>query len=86
MKYSGSITDVKGIEVGNSTDTENMTGCTVVMCKDGAIGGVAVQGSAPGTRETDLLRSENLVDTVHAIMLSGGSAFGWRVPAVLWTI
>ncbi len=53
-----------------------MTGCTVVLCKDGAIGGVAVQGSAPGTRETDLLRSENLVDTVHAIMLSGGSAFG----------
>ena len=76
MLHSGSITDVEGIKAGHYTDEENLTGCTVVICKDGATCGVDVRGSAPGTRETDLLRSENLVEKVHAIVLSGGSAFG----------
>jgi L-aminopeptidase/D-esterase-like protein len=70
------ITDVPGIEVGHWTDLEAATGCTVVLCRNGAVGGVDVRGGAPGTRETDLLRPECLVDRVHAVLLSGGSAFG----------
>ncbi|MEZ4503769.1 MAG: P1 family peptidase [Dehalococcoidia bacterium] len=70
------ITDVPGIRVGHWTDRRNATGCTVVRCDRGAVGGVDVRGAAPGTRETDLLRSENTVEEVHAVMLSGGSAFG----------
>lgn len=76
MLHSGSITDVKGIRVGHYTDEVNVTGCTVILASEGAVCGVDVRGSAPGTRETDLLKSENLVDQVHAIVLSGGSAFG----------
>lgn len=72
----GSITRVAGIEVGHFTDTRRPTGCTVVLTRAGAIGGVDVRGAAPGTRETDLLAPGNLVDQVHAIVLSGGSAFG----------
>ena len=70
------ITSVPGIRVGHYTDREAATGCTVVLCKTGAVGGVDVRGSAPGTRETDLLRPGNLVSEVHAVLLSGGSAFG----------
>jgi len=70
------ITDVKGIKVGHYTDREGVTGCTVVLCEGGAVGGVDVRGSAPGTRETDLLRPVNLVQEVHAVLLSGGSAYG----------
>ena len=73
---SGAITHVQGIEVGHYTDPEHATGCTVVLCRGGAVGGVDVRGSAPGTRETDLLRPGNLVEQVHAILLSGGSAYG----------
>jgi L-aminopeptidase/D-esterase-like protein len=72
----GAITDVPGIRVGHYTDLEAATGCTVVLCEDGAVAGVDVRGSAPGTRETDLLRPMNLVERVHAVLLSGGSAFG----------
>jgi len=72
----GQITDVPGIKVGNIEDSEALTGCTVILVEDGAIGGVDVRGSAPGTRETDLLDPVNLVDQVHGICLSGGSAFG----------
>lgn len=71
-----SITDVEGIRVGQYTDKEGITGCTVVLCQQGVVAGVDVSGSAPGTRETDLLRPGNLVGKVHAIVLSGGSAFG----------
>lgn len=71
-----SITDVAGIKVGHFTDTRRPTGCTVILCEDGATGGVDVRGSAPGTRETDLLDPKNLVQQVHAVVLSGGSAFG----------
>ena len=70
------ITDVAGLTVGHFTHTKRATGCTVVMCPQGAVAGVDVRGGAPGTRETDLLAPENLVDRVHAIVLAGGSAFG----------
>src|SRR5689334_16960015 len=73
---AGAITDVAGIEVGHFTDTRRPTGCTAVLARDGAVAGVDVRGAAPGTRETDLLAPTNLVDRVHGILLSGGSAFG----------
>ncbi len=75
--WHNAITDVPGIRVGHATNKEAMTGCTVVLCpKEGAVGGVDQRGGAPGTRETDLLRPMHLVERVHAIVLSGGSAFG----------
>lgn len=74
--YQGYITDVPGIKVGHAQSEEGMTGCTVIICDSGATGGVDVRGSAPGTRETDLFKSEKMVDKVHAVVLSGGSAFG----------
>ncbi len=70
------ITDVAGIEVGHFTDPRRPTGCTVLIAREGAVGGVDVRGAAPGTRETDLLHPSNLVDSVHAILLAGGSAWG----------
>jgi L-aminopeptidase/D-esterase-like protein len=73
---AGAITDVAGIEVGHFTDSRRPTGCTVVIARDGAVGGVDVRGAAPGTRETDLLAPTNLVDQVHGILLAGGSAWG----------
>lgn len=73
---SGCITDVPGLQVGHHTLTERPTGCTVVLCDTPAVCGVDVRGGAPGTRETDLLKSENVVDRVHAVLLTGGSAFG----------
>src|SRR5579862_4696285 len=73
---AGAITDVAGVKVGHYTDSRKPTGCTVIITEEGATGGVDVRGSAPGTRETDLLNPTNLVDKVHAIVLSGGSAFG----------
>lgn len=76
MKHHHAITDIPGIEVGQAQDDEALTGCTVVLCRKGAVGGVDVRGSAPGTRETDLLNPINLVDKVHAVVLAGGSAFG----------
>ena len=66
---TGGITDITGITVGHCTDTENLTGCTVILCPEGAVGGVDVRGSAPGTRETDLLRPQSHVPTVNAFML-----------------
>jgi L-aminopeptidase/D-esterase-like protein len=72
----GFITDVDGIKVGHFTEMRRPTGCTVVLYERGAVAGVDVRGSAPGTRETDLLKPTNLVDKVNAIVLSGGSAFG----------
>jgi|SRR5688572_18976664 len=72
----GFITDVAGIKVGHFTDTRRPTGCTVVLSEQGAVTGVDVRGSGPGTRETDLLDPINHVEQVHGILLSGGSAFG----------
>src|SRR5512137_2267468 len=76
MKRRNTITDVPGIEVGQAQDDEALTGCTVIICRKGAVGGVDVRGGAPGTRETDLLNPTNLVSKVHAVVLAGGSAFG----------
>ena len=70
------ITDVQGIKVGHYTDSEAATGCTVILCEEGAVAGVDVRGAAPGTRETDALRPMSLLGKAHAILLSGGSAFG----------
>ncbi len=72
----GAITDVRGVRVGHFTDTRRPTGCSVVLVGEGAVAGVDVRGAAPGTRETDLLAPTNLVERVHAVLLSGGSAFG----------
>jgi L-aminopeptidase/D-esterase-like protein len=76
MKLKNAITDVHGIEVGHAQDDDALTGCTVILCRRGAVAGVDVRGGAPGTRETDLLDPINLVQKVHAIVLAGGSAFG----------
>jgi L-aminopeptidase/D-esterase-like protein len=75
-EHAGAITDVAGIEIGHFTDTRRPTGCSVVIAREGAVAGVDVRGAAPGTRETDLLAPTNLVERVHGILLSGGSAFG----------
>jgi len=71
-----SITDVAGVLVGHAHDAVALTGVTVLLTPEGAVGGVDVRGGAPGTRETDLLRPENAVQEVHAVMLAGGSAMG----------
>jgi L-aminopeptidase/D-esterase-like protein len=76
MIRANAITDVRGIEVGHAQDEDALTGCTVIICRKGAVAGVDVRGGAPGTRETDLLNPINLVEKVHAVVLAGGSAFG----------
>lgn len=76
LSPAGALTDVAGLKVGHFTDPRRPTGCTVVLCEGGAVCGVDVRGGAPGTRETDLLKSENTVGHVHAVLLTGGSAFG----------
>lgn len=72
----GSLTDIEGLQVGHAGDLRALTGCTVVLCGEEAVGGVCVRGLAPGTRETDLLRPGTLVERIHAVLLTGGSAFG----------
>lgn len=74
--HPGSITDVPGLKVGNFTSGKRPTGCTVVLFDLPATAGVDVRGSAPGTRETDLLNPINTVQQVNALLLTGGSAFG----------
>lgn len=74
--HDGCITDIAGVKAGHYTDETNATGCTVVLLPDVSISGVDVRGSAPGTRETDLLRPMNTVQCANAFLLSGGSAFG----------
>src|SRR5579864_3607079 len=73
---NATLTAVPGIKVGHHTLTERPTGCTVVLAEAGATAGVDVRGAAPATRETDLLEPVDLVDRIHAVVLSGGSAFG----------
>ena len=75
------ITSVPGIRAGHYTDLDNATGCTVILCENGAVGGVDVRGSAPGTIGTDSLSPTALVERVHAVVLSGGSAFGLNTVA-----
>jgi L-aminopeptidase/D-esterase-like protein len=76
MSNQNAITDVPCIQVGHADDQEALTGCTVVLSEEGAVGGVDQRGGAPGTRETDLLRPVHHVQKVHAVLLSGGSAYG----------
>lgn len=75
------ITAVSGLLVGHWTDEDAATGCTVVLCPDGAVASADVRGGAPGTRETDLLRPGNLVERAHAVLLTGGSAYGLDAAA-----
>ena len=70
------INEIEGFQIGSAQDTENATGCTVILCKEGATAGVDVRGGGPATRETDLLNPKNMVQKIHAVTLSGGSAFG----------
>ncbi len=70
------ITAVEGLELGHHTLSARPTGCTVILARAGAVGGVDIRGSAPGTRETALLDPVNPLAEVHAVVLSGGSAFG----------
>jgi L-aminopeptidase/D-esterase-like protein len=73
---NGAITDIAGFRVGHAQDLRGATGCTVVLCPPGTVGGLDVRGSAAGTRQTDSLHPLHFVDEVHAVLLSGGSAFG----------
>lgn len=76
MRADSGLTAVDGLKVGHHTLTQRPTGCTVILAEKGATGGVDVRGGAPGTRETDLLDPINTVQQVHAVVLSGGSAYG----------
>lgn len=80
------LTDVEGILVGNYTDTEAVSGVTVVVCPGGAVAGVDVRGSGPCTRETDLLSPQNLIQKIQAVVITGGSVFGLATAdgAVQW--
>lgn len=75
------LTDIAGIEIGHAQDFTAATGCTVILCRQGAVAGVDVRGGAPGTRETDVLNPVNMVDKVQAVLLAGGSAFGLDAAA-----
>jgi L-aminopeptidase/D-esterase-like protein len=75
-EMASAITDVKGIRVGHADNREALTGCTVILCEDGAIGGVEIRGSATGTRQIDSLYPVHMVQQVHGILLTGGSSFG----------
>lgn len=81
MDSQGYLTDVGGLRVGHSTDTVSLTGCTVIICDATMTGGVDVRGSATGTREIELLRPTHLIQHVHAVLLSGGSAYGLDAAA-----
>ena len=82
----GAITDVPGVLVGHADDRHALTGCTVILVAGGAVGGIDVRGSAPGTRESFLLAPVALVDRVHAICLCGGSAFGLDAACGVMTV
>lgn len=70
------ITEIAGFKIGHATDPIAKTGCTAILCLEGAVAGVDVRGGGPATRETDALRPQNIVDKIHCVMLSGGSAYG----------
>lgn len=79
------ITEIEKFNIGNYTDLEGGTGATVVIAKEGAVPGVCVKGAGPATRETDALKSGNVVDKIHAVCLSGGSAFGLEASTGVMT-
>ena len=70
------LTAIDGIKVGHATNATARTGCTVLLCPDGATAGIDVRGAAPGSRETEAIRPGRLIQKVHAVLLTGGSAFG----------
>ncbi|WP_331460513.1 P1 family peptidase [Gracilibacillus suaedae] len=70
------LNQIEDFKIGHNQDLTALTGCTVIICEEGAVTGVDVRGGAPGTRETDLLASENTVEKAHATFLAGGSAYG----------
>ncbi len=76
MRSRNAITDVPGIRVGHASDFDALTGCTVILCEEGAVGAVDIRGTAAGTRQVDALTFLHLIDRIHAILLTGGSAFG----------
>jgi L-aminopeptidase/D-esterase-like protein len=76
MERFNAITDIPGIRVGHASDLKALTGCTVILCEKGAVGGIDLCGPATGTREIDALAFHHLVDKIHAVLLAGGSAFG----------
>lgn len=76
MFRTASLADLPAFRCGHAQDPEAATGCTVVVAPEGAVCGVDVRGGGPATRETDLLRPENMIEAVHAVVLAGGSAFG----------
>lgn len=75
------FSDIGGLKVGHAQDFQAATGCTVVICEEGAVAGVDVRGGSPGTRETDALNPVNLRKSIHAVLLAGGSAFGLDAAA-----
>lgn len=70
------ITDIEGLKVGHASDYKGYTGCTVILCEEGAVCGIDIRGSASGTRQIDALSIGHIVDRIHGVMLAGGSAFG----------
>jgi L-aminopeptidase/D-esterase-like protein len=76
FRYMGGLTDIRGILVGHATNLEALTGCTVILCEQGAVPGVSIPGSATGTEEVELLKPGHVTDRIHAICFAGGSAFG----------
>ena len=70
------ISDIKGIRVGHANSPKGDTGCTAIICEKGAFAGVDVRGGGPASRETELLKPVNMVQQIHCVMLSGGSAYG----------
>jgi L-aminopeptidase/D-esterase-like protein len=75
------LTDIPGIRVGHVSDYDAMTGCTAVLCEQGAVGGVDIRGSATGTQEIDVLDPGHVTDRVHGVLFAGGSAFGLEAAA-----
>ncbi len=75
------LSDIKGFKIGHAQDFDAATGCTVVLCENGAVAGVDVRGGSPGTRETDALNPMNLRQSIHAVVLAGGSSFGLDAAA-----
>lgn len=78
---NGSLTDVPGLRVGHATDLEGITGCTAILCPDGAVGGVEIRGWAAGVAGLDLLDPRHLAERIHGVVLAGGSAFGLEAIA-----
>jgi len=75
-EWGNSITDVSGVSVGSAENIDAQTGCTVTLFDNGAVAGVDVRGSAPGTREIESIKPVRKVEKIHGILLTGGSAFG----------